>query len=130
MGIQKPPAERLFVWWLLPYLPEYDGGPAACADLFNRVICGQVSDSAYVALAEPFLLLFQLSILPLTIPVFHDPSPFIPFWIDYSLRTSGKRSADRHPQALGEGVEYFFSIASCFRCNYIIESNRNQILYG
>ena len=79
MGIQKPPAERLFVWWLLPYLPEHDGGPPACADLFDRVICGQVSDSAGVALVDPILLVLQLPILSLTISVLHDPSPFIPF---------------------------------------------------
>ncbi len=63
----------------LLYLLESNGCPPACADLFDRVICGQVSDSAGVALVDPFLLLLQLPILSLTISVLHDPSPFIPF---------------------------------------------------
>ena len=109
------------------YLPESDCCSPVRSNLLNCVICSQVFYPAGVALVQFFLPDSLLAVLPLPNPALHS---FFSFWIDYSLRTSGKRSADRHPQALGEGVEYFFSIASCFRCNYIIESNRNQILYG
>ncbi len=93
------------------YLPESDCCSPVCSNLLNCVICSQVFYPAGVALVQFFLPDSLLAVLPLPNPALHS---FFSFWIDYSLRTSGKRSADRHPQALGEGLEYFFRLPLVF----------------